>query len=115
MSETPPDGATLVGDQTRPQSMVSPHVSRPSSSGQVDIQSAEKDFHELERKYSRPDASNTQSKSADGSDPEKQINNDDEAPFNLKEYLQSANDKGAAAGIKHKVCVGAEFLCTFFF
>ncbi|KAH8835157.1 P-loop containing nucleoside triphosphate hydrolase protein [Flagelloscypha sp. PMI_526] len=94
MSETPADAATLVGgDQTRPQSMASPEPSRPGSSHHVD-----KENIRLHRMMHHP----IHHDPAGQRDPEKQPAEDFEEPFNLKEYLQSANDKSAAAGIKHK-------------
>lgn len=114
MSEIQGDVATLVG--TRPQSMASPSPSRPRTpppqSDSVNVRTAEKDFHALERKYSgkagvEKAASSTSgdTKGGSGQDVEKAANNDGaDAPFNLKDYLQSSNDASDSAGIKHKVC-----------
>jgi ATP-binding cassette subfamily G (WHITE) protein 2 (SNQ2) len=70
-----------------------------SLSGQIDVVQAEADFHQLERSLSRY---TNQSIEKSPQDLEKANNESAEIPFNLREYLSSANDASAEAGIKHK-------------
>ncbi|PCH34093.1 hypothetical protein WOLCODRAFT_87269 [Wolfiporia cocos MD-104 SS10] len=92
MTETPGDDRTLTG--------VEPDAHH------VDIAQAEATFNELSRALSRRSRL-TQDNSGDeknekchAQDIEKAA--DGEAPFDLREYLNSSNDAAQSAGIKHK-------------
>ncbi|KAF7303089.1 Pleiotropic drug resistance ABC transporter protein [Mycena kentingensis (nom. inval.)] len=88
MAETPGDAATL-------------NELEPSSG--VNVTQAQAEFNQLARQLSRKsqvNASRTAS-TRTASDAEKGAK-DEEAPFDLREYLTSSNDAQQQAGIKHK-------------
>lgn len=69
----------------------------------IDISFAENAFHELARELSRhSQRSTTRASGSDTTvDLEKQAP-DQDAPFDLRDYLSSSNDANTAAGIQHK-------------
>lgn len=83
--ETPASDARTLGEDTL--------------SGQINVVQAEADFHQLERSLSRYTNKSTEKSPHDL---EKANHEPTETPFDLREYLSSANDANAQAGIKHK-------------
>ena len=84
--ETPASGARTLREGS------------PPHSGLVDVVQAEAEFRQLERSLSRQQHPSHQL----ARDLEKAEDEQLEKPFNLREYLSSANDANHEAGIKHK-------------
>ncbi|KAK7063883.1 pleiotropic drug resistance ABC transporter protein [Favolaschia claudopus] len=95
MTDTAKDSTQVQekGNSTPPRS--------PTSPFSVNVAQAEEEFNALSRQLTRhSQAASSGATTRAASDLEKAV--DQEAPFDLREYLTSSNDAQQAAGIKHK-------------